>query len=143
LNNIYTALRDNGLLVDIHPTAQHKTLKYQEAGCWNKIGEVERTDDIFTAIQSGEELLKHTVETGLFRQMTSFTFNRVDYVESVTDWKEYLKRRRTRGFVGDEHTLQHALQRLEADDECLRVHSEYQVATYTKLNGPRATLMRN
>jgi len=129
------------LLIDIHPIAKHKTIEYQESERWNKIGVIERTDDIFLAIQSGEKLLEHTVEVGLFRQMTSHTFNRVDYVESVTDWAEYLKRRRTRGFVGDENALQRALQRLEADDECLRVHSEYQVATYTRLSGLRATLI--
>ena len=88
-------------------------------------------------------MLGRTVDTGLFGQITSGTFDRVDYVESVADWDDYLKRRRTRGFVGNENALQRALRRLKAGDECLRVHSEYQVATYAKVGRSRTTLIRS
>ena len=121
------------MLVDIHPSPQHKVVKFEESGTWRDIGLVERVSSIFSDIDSSEKVLERTLESGLFAQDSSETYERVDYVESVNDWDEYLQHSKTAGFSGDREALSRALRRLDRGEECLRVHTEFRVASYSKI----------
>jgi hypothetical protein len=126
-------MREAGLLVDIHPVAAHKAVRVEQSGSWHEIGVVERADSIFTEITSSEKVLAKTVETGLFERISHSTYVRIDYAESVEDWQEYLVRPRTAGWAGDDEELSKALERLDAGEECLRVDTEFRVATYRRV----------
>jgi hypothetical protein len=120
-------------LVDIHPVAAHKTLKTEQSGEWVSIGLIERSSSFFPDITSSEKVLARSIDLGLFEQASFTTYERVDYVESVDDWANYITRPRTEGFAGNDAALAAGLERLAAGDESLRVHTEYQVATYVSL----------
>jgi hypothetical protein len=120
-------------LVDIHPVATHKQLKMEQSGEWIDIGMIERSSSFFPDITSGEKVLARTIDLGLFERVSFTTYERIDHVESVDDWNNYITRPRTEGFKGDEDALAAGLERLAAGGDCLRVHTEYQVATYVSL----------
>ena len=104
----------------------------EESGEWRHIGAVERTDNIMSDIASGEAMLERTVQAGLFAPVATSVHERIDYFESVADWKDHLDRPHVRGFAGDERDLKRALARLDAGEECLRVESEFHIGTYVK-----------
>lgn len=114
--------------------ATHKQLKLEQSGEWVGIGMIERSSSFFPDITSGEKALARTIDLGLFERTTFTTYERIDYVESIDDWKNYITRPRTEGFNGDDTALTTGLERLAAGDECLRVHTEYLVATYISLD---------
>ena len=113
--------------------ATHKQLKIEQSDEWVGIGLIERSSSFFPDITSSEKVLARTIDLGLFEQASFTTYERVDYVESVDDWANYITRPRTEGFAGNDAALVAGLERLAAGDECLRVHTEYQVATYVSL----------
>ena len=94
---------------------------------------MERTQSFFPEITSSEKVLARTTELGLFEERSLEKYERIDFVESLDDWASYITRPRTNGFVGDDETLAQGLERLSAGEECLRVHTEFQVATYVAL----------
>lgn len=106
---------------------------FDTPGSLREIGAVGRTPDFLSEIASAESELTRTVETGLFEQVLSDVYERVDYAESSADWQDYVTRPHSSGFTGDELALADALQRLDAGDDCLRVHADFQVASYAKL----------
>ena len=126
-------MREGGCLVDIHPVATHKQLKIEQSGEWVGIGMIERSSLFFPDITSSEKVLARTIDLGLFERASFTTYERIDYVESIDDWENYITRPRTEGFKGDDAALAAGLERLRAGDECLRVHTEYLVATYVSL----------
>ena len=118
------------MLVDIHPVADHKHVKYEHDGEWLDGGLVKRSLDFFPDITSSEKVLERTVELGLFEPTSHETYARIDYVESVEDWESYITRPKTEGFSGNDDLISEALKRLANGQECLRVHTEFNVATY-------------
>ena len=122
-----------GLLVDVHPVARHRTLQLEVSGTWVDIGAVERTRAFLSDVTRSEAVLARTVDAGLFKRVTSNMYERFEYVESAADWNGYLEHPKTRGFTADEAVLAEGLRRLDAGDECLRVHSEAQLGTYARL----------
>ena len=120
-------------MIDIHPVATHKKLNIEQSGEWVGIGLIERSSSFFPDITSSEKVLARTTDLGLFERTSFSTYERIDYVESVDDWANYITRPRTDGFAGDIAALATGLERLAANNECLRVHTEYQVATYVSL----------
>jgi hypothetical protein len=113
--------------------ATHKNLKIEQSGEWVSIGLIERSSSFFPDITSSEKVLARTIDLGLFERVSFTTYERVDYVESVDGWEKYITRPRTEGFAGNDAALAAGLERLAAGDECLRVHTEYRVATYISL----------
>ena len=120
------------MLIDIHPVADHKKVLAENSGTWSEIGFVERSSSFFPDITSSERILALTVKTRLFQVISKTTYDRIDYVESIDDWEKYITRPRTDGFSGDEADISEALTRLEAAEECLRVHTSFNVATYLR-----------
>ena len=120
-------------MVDIHPVATHKNLKLEQSGQWVSIGLIKRSSSFFPDITSSEKVLARTTDLGLFERESFFTYERIDYVETTDDWASYITRPRTEGFAGDDAALAAGLERLAETDQCLRVHTEYQVATYVSL----------
>ncbi len=126
-------MRESGILVDIHPEADHKRVLIEESGSWGEIGLVERSRSFFPDITSSEKVLARTIESGLFKPITRTTYERIDYVESTADWATYITCPRTEGYSGDAVEISKALARLDAGEECLRVHTKFNVATYARL----------
>lgn len=118
------------MLVDIHPVADHKHVKYEQDGEWIDVGLVERSSEFFPDITSSEKVLEQTVELGLFEATSHATYARIDYVESVEDWESYIIRPKTEGFSGSDDLIAEALKRFANGEECLRVHTGFNVATY-------------
>ena len=104
----------------------------KESGTWSEIGEVKRTKDEMSDIESSERVLARVVGEGLFATVKAGTDCRTDYFESSSEWEDYLERRANQGLVGDGSTLERALGRLDSGEWCLRVQSEFRVGVYVK-----------
>ena len=110
LKTLHATLRPPGLLLDIHPEAEHRWIETEVAGQYVRLGQVDETRNIHD-IEVGEAALQAVIEAGLFAIEREAYFTFMTYFDTVERWLTYMADRACHVTVPEElvararHTL--------------------------------------
>jgi hypothetical protein len=90
LDSAHTALRPDGLLLDIHPEPEHAWVEAHTGGRVVRLGQI---DDPFrnNTVQAARAVLRDAVHASQFIEERSTRFVFVYHFDSVETWLTYMK----------------------------------------------------
>jgi len=89
LENIYTALRPGGLLLDVRPARRHPWVEVQRAHENLRLGQLDDSYRIGTQV-SADAAVKSMIDTGRFQQERRTRFLFVYHFDTVDGWLDYM-----------------------------------------------------
>lgn len=89
LQNIHSALRPGGVLLDIHPEPKSPWLMAQRGGQMTSIGQLDETFRIGTVL-SARAALQSVIDAGLFVHESEITFVFIYHFASVEAWLDHM-----------------------------------------------------
>lgn len=101
LRKLHTALRPQGVLLDVHPKPEHSPVEIRRADQTIAVGQVDETQDI-AEITGAEAALRQVLDEGLFVPEGERTFDFVRHFDSVKTWLAYRAERKSSGTIAQE-----------------------------------------
>ena len=101
LKKLHTALRPQGVLLDIHPRPQDSWFEVRRAGQTFAVGQVDQAQDI-ADISGAEAALSQVLAVGRFVLEDERTFTFVRHFYSVETWLAFRAERQSTGTIAEE-----------------------------------------
>ena len=101
LKKLHTALRPQGVLLDVHPLPQDSWFEVRRAGQNFAVGQVDQAQDI-ADITSAEAALSQVLAVGRFVLEDERTFTFVRHFDSVETWLAFRAERQSTGSIAEE-----------------------------------------
>jgi hypothetical protein len=101
LRKLHTALRPQGVLLDIHPEPEHSLIEIRRTDQTIAVGQVDQTQDIGD-ITGAEAALRQALDERLFAAEGERTFDFVRHFDSVETWLAYRVERQSAGTIVQE-----------------------------------------
>jgi hypothetical protein len=130
LKKLHTALRPQGVLLDVHPLPQDSWFEVRRAGQNFAVGQVDQAQDI-ADITSAEAALGQVLAGGRFVLEGERSFTFVRHFDSVETWLAFRAERQSTGSIAEEALDRARALLAEAPGE-LCVHRVIRAARYRK-----------
>jgi hypothetical protein len=91
LQKLHRLLATDGLLIDIHPTAQPPALEVRRAGGIDLAGWIHETDD-YIEYEQADAALSQTIDAGLFELESHATFEFLTHAYALAELQDHLAR---------------------------------------------------
>lgn len=101
LRHIHTALRPQGVLLDVHPEPQHALVELHRGDQIIAVGQIDETEDI-RDITAARAALCQVIAEGLFVAEDEQTFEFVHHFDSVETWLAYRAERNSSGTIAED-----------------------------------------
>ncbi len=101
LDSVHTALRPDGLLLDIHPEPEHSWVEAHTGGRVVRVGHIDESFRINT-VQAARAVLRDAAHAGQFTEERSTRFVFVYHFDGVEAWLTYMKESWRTAHVGED-----------------------------------------
>ena len=101
LRTLHTALRPQGVLLDIHPEPHHSLVEIRRGHQTLSVGQVDQTQDTGEII-SARAALHQVIDEGYFVAERELTFDFVRHFDSVDSWLAFRAERKSSGTIAQE-----------------------------------------
>jgi hypothetical protein len=130
LRNLHTALRPQGILLDVHPEPENTTVEIRRADQTINLGQIDQSQDR-DEINVARAALRQTLTEGLFVLEDERSFDFVSHFDSVEDWLAWREKRQSSGVIAEDVIARGRALLAQAPGELL-VHRRIHAARYRR-----------
>lgn len=132
LEKIYTLLKPDGILLDIHPTNEPAALAVRLREQLIPAGWLHESDD-YVEYEWADEALQRSVDTGRFKLERTGTFDFIWHADSMTDLRIYLAEEWKDASIDDVTAMRiEELLKLPVQDKEILVSEAIRMARYRR-----------